>query len=247
MKKFKDELPLILTDDEWNNLKRQYRNHEINVEALVNRCSFWSLWVFYSVPVVLFVILNLFFKVSILYIPLYYVFSTCLEMIIEYIYLRLIPRKKINQSIQERERLAREKEIKDREEKMLKELQNNTFSKNKIIELIDKYKQIAYPKYLENDIKHMFKRMDILVNAIDDPDPYKGFFTKHLPEVLNIVSKTKDTNEEIELSKKAVNSISQFINREIRQHKLGISLDENSTLNAYINLYGDDNEIGGKK
>lgn len=244
MKKFEDNFPMFMDYDDYHSLRREYSYHGVKVDN--DGMVFWSNFIFYTIPVVLVVILNFLMHISIFYVPLYFVFSTIAEMIIEYLYARVIPQRKINNKLAEEEKERLATEAKKAEEKMMKEIQDNVFSKEKMVEILEKYKAVQYPSYVSVNLNKLFKKLEILIKACDDPQKYRSLFVNHLPEILNIIVKTKETPDEITLAKRVVDSVNNFVSSEIKRYKLGVSLDENSTLNAYINLYSQGSEIGGK-
>lgn len=242
MEKFKDKYPLVLDKSNYNALKREYARECVGVDY--DRACEYTKISFWAILICCICVFQVIWHLSIFYIPLYYVAAYLVEGLIDIYFIRILPQRQINKIYEKREEDKKQKELAETEKKLLAELQEQVFTKEKAKDIVDKYKSINYPKYLEKEIELLFKRIDVLIEVADRVENYKSFFTAHMAEVLEIVAKEKEDCEEIELAKNAVKALSDFVAKEIKQHRLGVSLDENSTLQAYINLYNNGKGMG---
>lgn len=218
-------MDLFMSKNEYKNYRHELQKQNIHIKE--KDMDYLSKIVFYGIPLFMFLIFNILLKVKFYWIPMYFFVSSCVDLLIEHIYINVIPQKEVN------------RRKKEEETRKIQEInQKSVFTLNNIYKLIKEFSEWNYPEYIVSSINTLMEKLRLLAETIENPEQYKTFFTIHLIQVLDIVRNDDNSKENQKLSLDVINNITKYVDEEIFKRNLGVNMDKTSTLTAYKNLYG---------
>ena len=209
---------------------------DLNEDHFVN----FSIGIDFAVSIILIVIGNIIFKLSILYIPAWIAISFWIEFLYEYIVLDYIPKKEIKRIDAQRAAKKAEKEAKAAQEQAVA-AQHITY--DEIISIIGEYANKSYPAIIKDMCQDFFSQLIMFVTELSahkiNPDIYMTFFKNHFIQIFDILSNGNENSlgNNKEVAANLIKNLAGYIEQETKRVCSEKELDEIATLQAFSNFY----------